>query len=72
MSNVTDILAELAKVRAGATLCPGELAKRLGITQAGLRPRLIELSSSGRIVVSQRGETADLRTLRGPYRVALR
>ncbi len=65
------ILAELSTLRPGSTLCPGELARRLGTTQAELRPHLQTLADEGRVVVTQRGASADLRTLRGPYRVAL-
>lgn len=65
------ILAPLAALRAGATMCPGELARRLGTSQAELRPTLVALAAEGRINITQRGAPADLRTLRGPYRVAL-
>lgn len=44
---------------------------RFGVTQVALRPRLIELADAGRVAITQRGLPADLRTLRGPYRVAL-
>lgn len=64
------VLVELSALRAGATICPGELARRLGTTQASLRPVLIALAEAGAIRVTQRGAPAELRTLRGPYRVA--
>jgi hypothetical protein len=51
-------------------MCPGELARRVGATQATLRPILVVLADEGAVVITQRGEPADLRTLRGPYRVA--
>ena len=70
MVRLEAILAELAALRPGATLCPGELARRLGSTQAQLRPLLQTLADAGRIAITQRGAPADLRTLRGPYRVA--
>jgi DNA-binding transcriptional ArsR family regulator len=65
------LLAKLDALRAGVTMCPGELARRLGTTQAKLRPSLLALAEAGRIAITQRGAPADLRTLRGPYRVAL-
>lgn len=65
------ILAELAGLRPGAILCPGELARRHGSTQAGLRAVLASLAAEKRVVITQRGVPADLATLRGPYRVAL-
>lgn len=64
------IFAELGGLRPGATMCPGELARRLGATQADLRPVLAKLAAERRILVMQRGAPADLATLRGPYRVA--
>lgn len=60
----------LDTLRAGTTICPGELARRLGVTPATLRPILAALADAGEVVITQRGEAADLRTLRGPYRVA--
>lgn len=64
------ILAALLELRPGATICPGELARRLGSTQAELRPVLSRLASDRRIRITQRGVPADLVRLRGPYRVA--
>jgi DNA-binding IclR family transcriptional regulator len=60
----------LATLRTGATMCPGELARRVGATQATLRPTLVAMADEGAVMITQRGEPADLRTLRGPYRVA--
>lgn len=60
----------LDTLRPEATMCSGELARRVGATQATLRPVLVALADEGVVVITQRGETADLRTLRGPYRVA--
>ncbi len=63
------VLAELGALRDGATMCPGALARRLGTTQARLRPLLQALAAERRLRITQRGEAADLATLRGPYRV---
>lgn len=66
------VLELLAKLGPGTTACPGEVARKLGTTQRELRPVLARLAEAGEISVSQRGAQADLRTLRGPYRVARR
>lgn len=63
------ILAELATLRPGTTICPGELARRCGTTLRALRADYAALAAEGRIAVSQRGRVADLSTLRGPFRV---
>jgi DNA-binding FadR family transcriptional regulator len=63
------ILAELARLKPGTTLCPGELARRLGTTLRALRSTYAALAAAGRIAVTQRGRPADLATLRGPFRV---
>ena len=68
----TRVLERLATLRDGATACPGDVARKLGTTQHELRPVLAELARAGKIAVTQRGRAADLRTLRGPYRVARR
>ncbi len=65
-----EVLRVLEGLRPGATICPGELARRLGSTQAALRPLLAGLAAQGRVAITQRGAPADLATLRGPYRVA--
>jgi len=65
------ILAELATLKTGTTMCPGALALRLGTTLRDLRPTCLRLAESGRIRVTQRGQSADLRTLRGPFRIRL-
>lgn len=59
----------LARLQPGTTCCPGELARRLGTTQAELRPVLQRLAQAGRVRITQRGQERDLATLRGPYRV---
>lgn len=64
-----EVLAELARVRAGRTLCPGELARRLGTTQRALRPTLAALEARGLVRCSQRGVVKRLAEIRGPYRV---
>ena len=65
-----EVLRLLEELRPGATICPGELARRLGGTQASLRPLLIELAKAGCVKITQRGRPADLEIVRGPYRVA--
>ena len=67
----TKLLAELVPLKPGATMCPGELARRLGTTQKALRPTLVELQQSGVIKVTQGGKPKSLASVRGPYRVAL-
>lgn len=64
------VLTELARLRAGTTVCPGELAKRLGTTPRALRPFLAELEARRVLVVLQRGVVKPLRDVRGPYRIA--
>jgi hypothetical protein len=68
-SQVLELLAELSP---GATACPGTVARKLGTTQRELRPVLVELAVAGAITVTQRGAAANLRTLQGPYRIAVR
>lgn len=65
------LLAELAPLTPGATICPGELARRLGTTQKALRTTLGELQQRGVIKVTQGGKPKSLASVRGPYRVAL-
>lgn len=67
----TKLLAELVPLKPGATMCPGELARRLGTTQKALRPTLVELQQRGVIKVTQGGKPKSLASVRGPYRVAL-
>jgi len=64
------LLRILGELRPGSSLCPGELARRLGETQASLRPLLATLAAEGRVRITQSGADADLASLRGPYRVA--
>lgn len=64
------VLRALAELRPDATICPGELARRLGATQSALRPVLAELAAAGRVRITQGGAEADLAVVRGPYRVA--
>ena len=64
------LLDELASLAPGTTMCPGKLARRLGHTQAALRPTLVELQKRGVIKISQGGKPKSLATVRGPYRVA--
>jgi hypothetical protein len=70
VSEPAKILEVLATLNPGATMCPGDLARRLGTWQAALRPLLAELAARGEVTITQRGSPADLRTLRGPYRVS--
>lgn len=67
----TKLLAELVPLKPGATMCPGELARRLGTTQKALRTTLVELQQRGVIKVTQGGKPKSLASVRGPYRVAL-
>lgn len=65
---------ELATLRPGATMCPGELARRVlpGTPDplGALRPWLAEMERSGEVRITQRGRPASLETLRGPFRVS--
>ncbi|MFM8357235.1 MAG: DUF3253 domain-containing protein [Verrucomicrobiota bacterium] len=70
MERTEDILAALARLRPGTTLCPGRLARDLGTTLAQLRPELGRLALAGRIAIWQRGRPAAWTSLRGPFRVA--
>ncbi|MFQ3670378.1 MAG: DUF3253 domain-containing protein [Verrucomicrobiia bacterium] len=64
------ILARLGKLRSGTSLCPGQLARELGLNPRALRSDLIRLQRQGRVRVTQGGQGVDLATARGPYRVA--
>lgn len=68
------VLAELSRLRPGTTLCAGELARRVFPGKErpldSLRPVLLRMERSGSVRVMQRGQAADLETLRGPFRVA--
>lgn len=63
------ILHELAQLRPGTTICPGQLARRLGLDQAALRPHLLRLAERGQLSLRQKNRPVNPSTLRGPYRV---
>lgn len=69
MERTEQILAALARLRPGTTLCPGRLARDLGTTLAQLRPELGRLALAGRLAVWQRGQPAAWTGLRGPFRL---
>jgi DNA-binding transcriptional ArsR family regulator len=64
------ILERLARLRSGATLCPGMLARDVGMTPGRLREALRVLEREERIVARQRGRAMPLDRIKGPYRVA--
>jgi DNA-binding transcriptional ArsR family regulator len=54
------ILERLARLRSGATLCPGMLARDVGMTPGRLREALRVLEREERIVARQRGRAMPL------------
>ncbi len=64
------MLDRLAEVRAGATMCPGQLARDCGTTLGHAREDLLELARSGKIALSQRGRRVSPDGLKGPFRVS--
>jgi hypothetical protein len=65
------ILARVGRIHPGSTLCPGTLARDLGVSTDTLRPHLSELQQSQRITITQGGMARPLSEVRGPYRVGL-
>jgi hypothetical protein len=65
------LLARLARLRPGTTMCPGALARDCGATLAVIRPDLLELARAGRVLLTQRGEKVSGPEIRGPFRVRL-
>ena len=63
------IRAELAKVKVGATQCPGKLSRNLGSTLRELRPTLEEMARAGEIKFYQKGKRVQPGKFRGPFRV---
>ena len=63
------ILERVRRLRAGTTMCPGRLSKDLGFRLADLRDTYLALASVGRLGIRQKGQPADPKTLRGPFRV---
>jgi hypothetical protein len=66
------MLARLATLPEGATMCPGKLARDCGSTLQALRAELLALAAAGRVVVSQRGRPVRPANLTGPFRVRLK
>ncbi|WP_438480390.1 DUF3253 domain-containing protein [Oleiharenicola lentus] len=66
----TKILAELAKLRPGTTLCAGKLSRNVGSTLRELRPTLDTLARAGKITFTQKGHRVIPGNFRGPFRVA--
>lgn len=64
------IRAELAKVKPGATQCPGKLSRNLGSTLRELRPTLEAMARAGEIKFYQRGQPVMPGHFKGPFRVA--
>lgn len=68
------ILAEVATVRPGTTLCPGELSHRvlpgLELPLTLLRPLIYELAGERKLRLSQKGKTMLWEKIRGPFRVS--
>ncbi|MES2659959.1 MAG: hypothetical protein V4689_15165 [Verrucomicrobiota bacterium] len=67
------LLAEVANLKAGTTVCPGELSHRVlpGTDQplTVLRPLIFELSISRRLRLSQKGTITLWQKIHGPFRV---
>ena len=64
------IRAELAKIKPGATQCPGKLSRNVGTTLRDLRPTLDEMARAGEIEYYQKGRRVTPGEFRGPFRVA--
>ncbi len=64
------VLAGLAALRAGTTMCPGMLAKRLGVTLPQLRPVLADLQRRELLLATRRGAPFAIATGAGAFRVA--
>jgi predicted transcriptional regulator len=63
------IRAELAKIKPGATQCPGKLSRNLGRTLRELRPTLEAMARAGQIKFYQKGRRVQPGEFRGPFRV---
>ena len=65
------ILECVGRLRPGTTMCPGRLSKDLGFKLAALRATYLALAADGGLSIRQHGRRADLRNLRGPFRIGL-
>ncbi len=67
------LLAEVARLRRGTTVCPVDLAQRVlpQVAQAltVLRPLIFELAESGRLRLSQKGALVRWPKISGPFRI---
>lgn len=67
------ISKELATLRPGSTVCPGQLASQLlpGIEKplSVLRPLLYQMADEGKVVLSQKNLTTPWWKIRGPFRI---
>jgi hypothetical protein len=67
------LLERLRKLRAGTTMCPGQLSRDCGTTLAEARGDILDLAEAGKLTLSQRGrDVASGKGLKGPFRVRLR
>ncbi len=70
------ILERLERLKKGATMCPGAMARELMPDEphplALLRPLLFELQEQRRVKLSQAGQAVIWQKVRGPFRVRLR
>ncbi len=71
------ILAMLAERKSGATICPGEVARKLHPDtwrdhMEEVRSVARRLVADGRLVITQRGQVVDPSTAKGPIRLKLR
>jgi hypothetical protein len=66
------LLARLAALREGTTMCPGQLARDCGTTLAQARADLMALARTKKIKLSQRGKSVHAGEIKGPFRISLR
>ena len=66
------MLARLAELKPGTTMCPGQLSRDCGTTLAQAREDILALAEAGKISLSQRGKKVAGTTMKGPFRVRLR
>ncbi len=64
------ILARLAELKPGTTMCPGRLARDCRTTLAKARADLMALARAKKIKLSQRGKTVRPGEIKGPFRVS--
>lgn len=73
---IAAVLAELDRLETTATICPGELARRIlpGKREplSLLRPLLFELEQERKVALLQKGEVVPWWKIRGPFRVRRR